>query len=205
MTSVAAFERQIRFELIEPLTGDAHRRAFAAFAAQVRDEEIARQVARGGFRPHVTQRVDGRPDAPLESVRIGGHIRFDFRYLIEVVVFALAALRALSPTESGAYREAWACMFNNRKIDVMRIPPQATEVIVVNDRPYARKIQVGSKGFTAHAHIVDKAAKLVRSHYPTVVRADIRFVQLTGAYSLSKPPKRGQKLTYPALVLGVHR
>jgi hypothetical protein len=198
---VDAFARELKFATERPLIGDEHRHAFAAFARSVRDEEIARQIARGGARPIVEQTVDGHLGAPLEAVRLGGHIRFDFKYLTEMALFALEVLRGLSPTDSGAYRDAWFCTANNKEVDPHAIPETVREVIITNNKPYARKIQVGAKGFRTSAHIVDKAAKAVRSRYGNVATALVTFITIPGGYQLQKPPKKGSQMTYPALAI----
>ena len=200
-----AFARQLNFGTVDKLTGEAHRLAFANYAAQVRDEEIARQVARGGARPSVETRVDGRLGAALQSVRIGGHIRFDFRYLSEMTLFALAVLRGLAPQDSGAYSESFLALVDNVEIDPHAIPASAREVFVTSRKVYSRKIQVGARGFKAHAGLFDKALKAVRTRYGNITTVEVRFVKLVGGYVLKGRKKRkdtakGVEMTYPALL-----
>ncbi len=190
---VDAFARELKYATEDRLTGDEHRHAFAAFARQVRDEEIALQTSRGGAAPVVQQTVDGHLGAPLEAVRLGGHIRFDFKYLTEVALFALEVLRGLSPTDSGAYRDAWFAMLDGKEVEPRAIPPSAREIVISNTKPYSRKIQVGAHGFETHAHIVDKAAKAVRSRYGNIVRAYVTFVDLADAYTLAGVQLSGAK------------
>ena len=193
-----AFAWELKVATADHLIGDEHRAAFAARAASVRDEEIARQETRG-VAPTVEQTVDGRKGAALASVRIGGHIRFDFSYLREMALFALEVLRGFAPVDSGAYRDAFFASVDGKQADPRTIPEWARVVVITNDVPYARKIQVGAKGFKVHAGLFDRAAKAVRSRYSNVTNVDVKFIKFAGGYVLRKPRKAGDTLSYPAL------
>ena len=199
-----AFARELAVLTEGPVTGDEHRLAFARYAKQVCDEEIALQEARSGVRPVVETRVDGELGAALETVRLGGQIRFDFKYLTEMVLFALEVLRGLAPVGSGRYRSRFFVLADGVEVDPQAIPAHARGVFITNDRPYARKIQVGATGFRAYSGLFDVANKAVRSHYGNIVKTDVKFIKLSGAYQRQKPPSKGQVMTYPALAFYLH-
>jgi hypothetical protein len=186
---IAAFASEIKY-FNDQLTGDAHRMAFAQYAAAVRDEEIARQSARGAA-PTVRTTVDGVRDAPLTAVKLGGHIRFDFSYFNEQVLFALAVLRGICPKDSGEYRDHFFAMLPNAtRIDPRAIPPGTPEVIVTNDMAYSRKIEVGAHGFKLRSHIFEAARQALIARYRNISTADVKFITLPGGYVL-----RGRQLS----------
>jgi hypothetical protein len=208
---IAALERQLHVASVGRLTGEEHRQAFIALAREGRDEVTGEQTERaGGIPPSVETVVDGLAGAPLESVKPGGIIRFDFKYLREIARFALDWLRENSPVESGAYKNAHFVMAGGAEIDPLEIPAEAHEIVVTNDKPYARKIQVGMKSLSVPPGIYDRARIAVARRYGNIVSVDLKFIELAGGYVLKggrgKGRRRrgradGEPLTYPALII----
>ena len=190
--------------------------------------QLAELMADGSASPVFTRWVDGVEGAPEDAVRPDGTILYEFQYLGEVVTFALDYCRTHSPVDSGAYRDAWFAQIGGVMIDPTagRIPPDA-EVLVTNDQPYHRKIDVGAMRMTVPPHIIEQCRQAVLGRWGTQVWAGVRFVQLPGGYVLrgqARPsiykvdiPRRGivagqrrpirsdlragQAMTYPALAL----
>ena len=208
---IAAFERQLHVASVEKLTGEQHRQAFIALASKGRDENLTEQTERaGGITPALLTTVDGVPGSRVESVRPGGVIRFDFRYLREIARYALDWLRENSPVESGAYRDAHFVMARGSEIDPLAIPAECREIIISNDKPYARKIQVGMKHLSVPPGIYDRARLAVSRRYGNIIAVDLKFIDLSGGYVLKggrekRSSRRGRRpedpITYPALVI----
>ena len=135
--------RSIRLFINDNLTPQAQSRALANFARQ----DVARLQREGRAALSYTVFVDGRENAPLESVRPDGRIVYRFNGLSEAIAFALGFVIARSPELSGAYRKSWFVLVNGLlwRRDFQDIPSGA-EVAIVNTQPYHRKIDMGSQG-----------------------------------------------------------
>ena len=194
-TRFVSFERQIKVA-----TAGLEPAAIAVKLAAVARRALAEAI-RSGEAPSTYERVvNGRVGAPEDSVVPPGPIVYRFNWLGPVAVYALEFLRARSPVRAGRYRESHFVMANGRKTAPESIPPGA-ELIVTNDRPYARKIQVGAMKMSVPPGIYEDARQAVQRRFGRIVRVDLRFVSLAGAYRLRRGRKRGQPITYPALVV----
>jgi hypothetical protein len=196
MAKLEALERELRVVTTARLTGDEHKKNFIEIASRGRDEEIARQRGRGAAIPTVETTVDGVRGAALTSVKIGGRIRFDFRYWREIAEFALKTLMDLSPVESGDYRSGHFIMANGQKVEASAIPPDVVALIITNDMPYSRKIQIGAMRMSVPPGVYDRARVAINAKYGNVFRTDVIFVDLAGAYELKK---KSGRVRYPAL------
>lgn len=221
----SAFEQVIRLQLAKYSPEEAKRRHIAAARAG-----LAGFLAGQESRPGVAIETDGRPAASEDQVKPFGVITYRFIRMREIAGFALAQARELSPVRSGAYRKAWFLTIDNQAVAPGAIPQGAAEVLLVNDRPYARKIHVGAHGFEKYVPpgIVEKVRQLVLKRYRLIVKANIEFVTLQGGYELRgrrgrraaaanrmssafragraalaarKDTAAGQAMTYPALRL----
>lgn len=208
----SAFETTIHLQL-EKFGPEAARKIHIARAQRGLAEFMARQETK----PSYTIEVDGRPASSETQVKPFGVIVYRFSRLREVVVFALAEARRLSPVKSGRYRDAWFVMMNDAQVALDAIPENARQILLTNDQPYSRKINVGAPGFEKYASpgIVEKVRQLILRKYRTLVDVNVEFVTLKGGHSLKsdqfrrrngkragsarKDARRGSSLTYPAL------
>jgi len=194
---------------VKNMTGPAVVEFHARTAKRLLGEFMAKQSAK----PMVTLEVDHRPAQSETEVKPFGLIVYRFSRMREVVSFALRELERLSPVRSGQYRKAWriASLANASRlsrpgsvakgaIGLDQIEGAGT-VTIVNPLPYARKIQTGAKGFEVPAGIIEKVRQLILKRYRRVVYVGIQFIELLPGYRLKKPPRSGQPLTYPALVI----
>lgn len=198
-----AFERQLSVAT-QNIIGEPRRQALVVYANSLLAETLAEQRARSGIAPAYEQRVDGRLGAPLESLKNGSIVRWDFRYLQEIVAFALAFARERSPVASGAYRNAWFALVDGAQVPLEKIGAAAS-VTITNDKPYARKIEVGAMTLRVPPGIVEQTRKAVQRRYSNVVSAELRYIRLAGGYVLKGGHRKGRRagdpLTYPALVI----
>jgi hypothetical protein len=86
------------------------------------------------------------------------------------------------------------------------IPPDA-ELILTNDQPYSRKIEIGRMVMRVPPGIVEDTRQAVMRRFGNVIQAQKRFIPLAGAYTLKtssgrrKDRQAGRELSYPALVV----
>jgi len=216
------FQRDVSFA-----PGAAGERQISAGLAVFAREALLEAIREGAGTDLYIRAVNGRRGAPEASVTAPGPIVYRFDWVREATAAALAILRRQAPSRSGRYRQSFFVLADGREVPVAGIPLGA-EVMVSNDQPYTRKIQVGSTGFESSRGLFEVARQHVLREYRGLVKVELRFVQLSGGYVLKgrRPRRRaaqsnrssafrggraylsqrqdtaaGQRLTYPALIL----
>lgn len=180
---------------------------FQQLHARVAKRALAQHLAQAADKPEVVRYVDGRQGDPEESVKLYGVIRYEFIRLAAIARAGLDLARQLSPMESGKYRESWFLMVDGVQVD--RVPPGAREIVLTNDQPYHRKLEmtVNSEGQAASAHaaaeqsmgayvakryakfnrppgIVEKVRQQLGRKFGDSFDAQITFIELEGGYVL---------------------
>lgn len=173
-------------------------------------------IRAGQASPQYRTLVDGRDNAPEESIRPGGAIIYRFNTLGQAAIFALAFARERSPALSGTYRRSWFVAVNGKAWDGnLNDVPLDAAVWVVNAAPYHRKIHTGAMQ-TIGRGICDATRQAVRTRFPNM-NASIIFADLSGTAAGWKLPyilqtngggrgrrkdtAAGQPMKYPAVVL----
>lgn len=218
--AASAFETVIRLQLDQYGPDEAKRRHIAAARAG-----LAAYLGTQTPRPSVRLEVDGHAASNEDQVKPFGIITYRFQRMHEVVPFALAKAREISPVGTktdgrpghpGRYRESWFTLVNGRRVEPNDISPH-DEVIITNNQPYSRKINVGAKGFTRYGPpgVVEKVRQMVLAKYGATVDANIVFLNLADSYVLRRDlrhiyrgrrygaarndAKAGMPITYPGL------
>jgi hypothetical protein len=120
MAQSAALSRA--FEVVKQSTADATQELIAKVAKREHGKIMATEPRPGGF----TRWVDGRRDAPEESVRADGLIYYLYARLDMVAQFALETLFDLSPVRSGRYRDSHTLFLNGTAVANLKSGGQAT-------------------------------------------------------------------------------
>lgn len=192
------------FETTVRLFVDRHASPAAAKALLVDRARsgLAEFMSRQDVKPMVTLEVDGRPARSEDEVRPFGIIVYTFSRMREIVSFAMRTLEQLSPVRSGRYQKSWIVLAGMRQVGMDELPANAP-IMITNTQPYHRKIHTGAEGFVAYANpgIVEKARQILLKRYRGRIKVWIEFTKLHGGYKLKKPPKTGQAVTYPTLVI----
>lgn len=80
----------------------------------------------------------------LASVKLPGPIVYNYRYLTDVIQFALDELRRQSPVQSGDYVRSHTLYVNGAPVDVIPKTLNAGDrLFISNPVPYARKLEIG--------------------------------------------------------------
>ena len=205
----AAFERVIKLNLDR----------FSPEAARQKHIEIAKAALErflGGetSRPGIEYIVDGHPAANEDAVQPFGVITYRIQRLRKACALALAQAQLLSPVghdppdpHPGLYKKSWFFLVNGRETALADVPENADQVILTNDQPYSRKINVGFKGFERYVPpgICEKVRLLVRKEYGKIIDVRVDYITLAGGYRLVRPIKHGRhlehELTYPSVIL----
>lgn len=208
-----AFAQTINLS-VGDLKGLDQARFVAGVHRKLHESVLREQQARSGLTPAFRHVVDGRRDATLESVSRGGRIMTLYDYRREVVIFALAALQAASPVRSGRYQRAHFALVNDRRVsDIPKVFDDADRIIVTNDVPYARRLEVGKHGdgrafvISVPPRIYERTIKnVIRPKYRNVAAIEFIYVDLANAYKLRRKGKRrqnrvGDPVRYPAVLI----
>jgi hypothetical protein len=206
-----SFEQVIRLNMAAVAADQQKRHAAIARAG------LVNHLAGLKAKPAVVTFVDGRRDASEGSVKPFGVIRYEFRRMADVAVWALARCRELSPVQSGKYRAAWFVMAGGKQVDPAAVAA-ADQITITNDQPYHRKLEVtvnsqrlhgGKKSIRVPPGIVEAVRQELLRKYPGI-SAEVSFLELAGGYTLKpsgrrrrKDSRAGQAVTYPALVITI--
>jgi hypothetical protein len=182
------FERELRIAT-EGLSPDEIRKELAEAAHEALEEVIEDGEASENYRRF----VNGREGVPEEAVQPPGPIVYEFDYQAEIADYALNWARAASPVQSGRFRDAWFVMVEGAQVDPDEVPTGA-EITITNDRPYARKIEIGHQTFSVPHHITQRLAAAIRGQYGNIVAVRDTFVDLQGAYVLKGTRRSPQKV-----------
>lgn len=203
MATAQTLERQLQV-VSKGLSPEAINAALASYAKAA----LAEAIANGEASERYVRSVNGVIDAPESGVKAPGPIIYQFSYLEEAALYALEFATQRSPEKSGAYKKAWFAMINGKEWDQVSPIPVDAEVVVTNDRPYHRKIDVGAMTMMVPPHITDDTRQALLRNYRGSVTAKTAFVDLAGAYRLRRNHARkgrmkGDPITYPAVIIGL--
>jgi hypothetical protein len=187
------FERDLRLATasLDPVVIS---RDLARFARQAIADLQGSGEAPASYRRY----VNGRPDLPEEQVVAPGPIIYDLSWLPEIEVYCLSfGDSSRSPRRSGRYRRSFFSLVDGqlRHQPGTPIDPES-ELVIVNDAPYARRIEVGRKKdgrpFVVQVppEIFLDMRQALLARFGNIVTASRRFVGLSGGSG-----------TFPALVI----
>lgn len=187
MPAVRAFARQIDIAKSQ-LLGPARRQLMVATAIAARDQALATDTAILGKAPVVTQIVDGREGAALESVKPGGTIVFLFAVgsplLVQAFDLAIETAMRLSPVLTGRFRDSFRLLVNGAQRDaaaegaVIQFAP-GDEISITNLQPYSRKLEKGASQQAPNG-VFEATAAVVRARFGGVVNVGFSYQQYAG-------------------------
>lgn len=226
MARLSALSRQIE-ALAGNLQGQFRSEAIAQFARQQLREAEDHNARILGRAPAHTTIVDGRRDAPEESIRPGGTIVYLFEVgqatLEDAVDEAFNLLVNLSPYREKRpnanppthYRDEFRLYVNGDRRDFADLGRAVTfaggdEVWITNLQPYARKIE---RGWSSQAPngVVETVMAIIRAKYGSVLSVKFSYRQFPGL-AVGRTQRGGTPKTraevrraesYPTLILTV--
>lgn len=141
MAGVEMFERELRLA-IGDLRPEVVTRELALFARQ----SLAAMQATGEASQTYDRYVNGRLGAPEESVQLPGPILYVFSNWRLVIETALVELQKRVPRKSGMYAASFIVVVGGRVVTSFDAIPAESQVVILNTRPYTRKMEVGANG-----------------------------------------------------------
>lgn len=124
------------------LSPESQREAIADLARQaLKDaEQVNRRVL--GHAPEHKTFVDGRKEAPLESVKPDGLIVFEFNLITDLLAWIAEQLETHSPIRTGAFAKSHKLFADGVEADPAN-PPPAEEYVFMSLLPYAESLEHG--------------------------------------------------------------
>lgn len=196
-----AFDRTVSFA-----PGSADSKWVEGELARFALESLREAQAEGAASEQYLRTVNGRRNAPEASVRAPGPIVYTFDHVRDAAIYALEFLRVTAPKRTGRFSRSFIVIADGREVPPARIPMGA-RVLIVNTQPYARKIQVGAKGFESRRGFFDVARRRTQAQFRGLVKVRTIFVRLSDGYRLKRSAGRrrdsraGSEINYPALEL----
>lgn len=191
--------------------------AIAPMLAAFAKSENMKAIQEGEGSERFDRYVNGNFGAAEETVVAPGPILYVYRWWPEVIEFALQSLVERSPDKSSRYKRSWFVMTPGGRVSSFGDIPISATVILCNDQPYSRKIDVGHMRMSVPPGVVEDARKMVMSRFGNMVTARRTMVPLPNGYvlrghfrrgyrqfartKLRKDTQAGAQMTYPALVL----
>jgi hypothetical protein len=181
--------------------------AISALLAKTARAALAKAQAAGEAPANYVRSVNGRIGAAEESVVPPGPIVYSFQWWPEIVTYALAFAEARSPVLSGRFKASWFVLVNGSQVTDFDEILFDAEVILTNDQPYARKLEIGRIRARVPPGIVEDTVSAVRRRFGDIISAQRKFINLAGAYRLKTSSGRrrdrqvGRVISYPAAVM----
>ncbi len=160
--------------------------------AQTGHQKIMADAAANGLVPTWEAYANTPGNSNLDSVVLPGPIVYNYRYLADLISFALAELRKQSPFVSGKYRDGHTLYVNDEPVGSDILPKNITagdRIFIANPVPYARKIEVGITE-SGHEFVINppnrlynRVMEMVKAQGKGRANVSMRFVDL-GAWTL---------------------
>ena len=195
-----AFDR-IQTLTMQSLTGPEAKAEFIAFAKK----NLADAIFAGEASSKYTKIVNRTRGADESSTVMPNPIAYEFDYLRDAAIYALKFLSArypeTGPPEGGHYRDSHFAMQGGKFVEPTTIKP-GMEVVITNDQPYSRKIQLGSKGFQIGRGIYSEAAQMMRRTWGQLLQVEMAYITLSGGQKIHNFDRTKKiDLRYPALLI----
>lgn len=190
-------------------------KALADFARS----ENAKAIQEGEGSERFDRYVNGNFGASEDTVVPPGPVLYVYHWWREIIEFALQSLVERSPDKSGRYKQSWFVMTPGGRVKSFDDIPINATVIICNDQPYSRKIDVGHMRMSVPPGVVEDGRKTVMARFGNLVTAKRTMIPLPGGYvlkgvfrrgyrqfartKLRKDTAAGSQMTYPALVLSM--
>ncbi len=194
MASAALQSLRRRVTIDWPKIADEDARQFLIRAAQAGHDGIMRQQSlRAGVVPEWSAYANTPGNTNLQSVRLPGPIVYQYRYFREIVLVALRELAAMSPVESGRYRQSHTLYVDGVAANVAA--PSGVNfgqtIIIANPLPYARRLEIGKtesgRNFliSVENRIYEREARSLARRYGSAAKITFGYANIPGAHVIT--------------------
>jgi len=151
-----------------------------------------------GFEPSWEAYANRPGNTALETVVLPGPIVYNYRYLSDLIQYALDELKRQSPSQSGKYKESHTVFVNGKPVggSVPKTIQPGDVIYISNPVPYARKLEIGrtksGRAFLVSVpnRIYERVAEMTKAQGRGRSKVSLRYVDL-GSHALRKNQKTG--------------
>jgi hypothetical protein len=166
--------------------------------AYVGHARIMQDARAKGLEPSWEAYANRPGNSNLESVVLPGPIVYNYRYLSDLIQFALNELKRQSPVLSGEYRQSHTVYVNDQPVgdSIPKTIQPGDTVFIANPVPYARRLEVGrTKGgrlflISVPNRIYQRVAEMTKAEGKGRAKIRMGYVDL-GAHALTKDQPSG--------------
>jgi hypothetical protein len=164
---------------------NGHRRVMADAAAK-------------GLQPTWEAYANTPGNSNLETVRLPGPIVYNYRYLVDLIEFALDELRRQSPVASGDYVRSHQVYVNDQPVGdtIPKTISASDRIYISNPVPYARRLEIGrtrsGRSFLIQVEnrIYARVTEMTKAEAKGRAKIRMMYVDL-GAHALTKDQPTG--------------
>ena len=174
VTRVQPIERDIALLIDETASPEAASRLIASTARAALADAQQKNTAALGHAPDFERTVDGRRNAPEETVRPDGVIvyAFDVGLQGDVVDWCWQEVLRRAPVRSGRFAASQVLYADGMPVETPDPTLQAQEWVILSTEPYARKIERGQSA-QAPDGLYEAIATLAQRRFGNIAR--VRF------------------------------
>lgn len=130
----------------------------------------------------------------LENVVLPGPIVYHYRYLSDLIAYAMEELRRQSPAQSGTYKRSHTVYVNDQPMGdrIPTIIKSGDNIYIANPVPYARRLEIGRTKGGARAFLIsvpnriyERVTTMTKAQAKGLVKIKMGYVDL-GAWTLRK-------------------
>ena len=162
-------------------------------------KRIMADAAAKGLQPSWEAYANTPGNANLETVRLPGPIVYNYRYLADLIKFALDELRRQSPVASGTYKRSHTVYVNDQPVgDTIPSGIKASDrIYIANPVPYARRLEIGrtrsGRSFLIQVpnRIYERVTEMTKAEGKGRAKIRMMYVDL-GSHALTKDQPTGR-------------
>ncbi len=180
-------DREVKLFLSD-LEGPVRRQYLKETAAEIFGEARAHNAALLGYRAREELVTDQTPDKPPEDMAVGGFSTTTFDIAADVIAFTMELARRLSPrsglntkSQDETYAFGHIAIVDGAVLEAPYITRGFNEAIIVNARPYARKIERGLSRQRPNGVYEALLLPTVRKRYGNLFNVRFLFRRVPGA------------------------
>jgi hypothetical protein len=159
---------------------------------------IMADAAANGLQPTWEAYANTPGNSNLETVRLPGPIVYNYRYLIDLIKFALEELRRQSPVSSGKYKRSHTVYVNDQPVGdtIPKTISASDRIYIANPVPYARRLEIGRNRqggpflIQVENRIYYRVTEMTKAEAKGRAKIRMMYVDL-GAHALTKDQPTG--------------
>lgn len=181
-----------------PKKAERDAKALLIRTARTGHQRIMTDAAAKGLSPSWEAYANHPGNSNLETVVLPGPIVYNYRYLSDLIAFALEELRRQSPSMSGNYKRSHTVYVNDTAVgdSIPTTIKAGDKIYIANPVPYARRLEIGrtrsGRSFLIQVpnRIYERVTEMTKAEGKGRAKVRMSYVDL-GAHALVKNQPTG--------------